>query len=59
MNNREHTFEGTELKYLLEIEAIGFDMETDDFNVTLKRGIKELHFEKADFVIEPYSDVDP
>ncbi len=57
MNNRDTTFEGTELKYLLEIEATGFNMETDDFNVTLKRGDKELHFEKADLVVEPYTEI--
>lgn len=59
MINKDTTFEGTKLKYLLEIEATGFNMETDDFNVTLKRGGKELHFEKADLVVEPYNEVDP
>ena len=59
MINRDTTFKGTMLKYLLTITVPGFSMETDDFNVTLKRGDKQLHFEKADLVVEPYNEVDP
>lgn len=43
------------LKYLLEITASGFDMDRDDFEVTLKRGSKSLTIRKEDFVVEEYS----
>ena len=46
----DETFLGTEKKYLLEIKSSGFNMETDDFNVTIKRGANEIHLEKSDLV---------
>lgn len=46
----DEAFLGTEKKYLLEIKSSGFDMETDDFNVTIKRGANTIHLEKADMV---------
>lgn len=55
MNAHEKTFEGTELKYLLEIESSGFNMETDYFEITLRRGEKELKFKRDDLVAEPYT----
>jgi len=45
------------LKYLLEITASGFDMDTDNFEVTLKRGSKSLTFTKEDMVAEEYTDI--
>lgn len=44
----EKAYLGTELKFLVEIEAGGFSMENDDFTVTIKRGSKQKVFEKAD-----------
>lgn len=41
---------GTEFKFVLDIQADGFSMETDDFNVVLKRGGKSLKLEKEDLV---------
>ena len=52
-------FNGTDLKYLLEIQATGFDMETDDFEVTLKKGQKTLVIKKEDMPVESYYDTDP
>ena len=44
----EGAFFGTELKFLIEIEAGGFSMVNDDFTVTIKRGTKQKVFAKAD-----------
>ena len=46
----ERAFVGTELKFLVEIEAGGFSMVDDDFTVTIKRGSKQHVFQKADLV---------
>lgn len=43
-------FFGTELKYLIEVEAGGFSMVDDDFTVTLKRGAKQKVFAKTDLI---------
>ena len=44
----ERAFLGTELKFLIEIQAAGFSMADDDFTVTIKRGSKQHVFAKAD-----------
>lgn len=44
----ERAFIGTELKFLVEIEAGGFSMVDDDFTVTIKRGSKQKVFAKTD-----------
>lgn len=44
----ERAFVGTELKFLIDIEAGGFSMVDDDFTVTIKRGSKQKVFAKAD-----------
>lgn len=46
----EGAFIGTELKFLVEIEAGGFSMVDDDFTVTIKRGSKQHVFAKADLI---------
>jgi hypothetical protein len=46
----DEAFLGTEKKYLLEIKSAGFDMETDDFNVTIKRGANVITLKKEDLV---------
>lgn len=51
----DEAFLGTEKKYLIEIQSAGFDMDTDDFFVVLKRGGKTLTIPKADMVVEPYT----
>lgn len=50
MAQTNRTFLGTEVKFLVTIEADGFDMERDDFNITLKRGGSTLVFDKTDLV---------
>ena len=52
---QDSTFNTSDRKYLLEVDAVGFDMETDDFDVVLKRGSKTLTFKKEDLVVEPYT----
>ena len=44
----ERAFIGTELKFLITIEAGGFSMVDDDFTVTIKRGSKQRVFAKKD-----------
>lgn len=46
----DEAFLGTEKKYLIKIESSGFDMETDDFEIEIKRGPKTIHLEKSDLV---------
>lgn len=46
----ETAYFGTELKYLIEIEAGGFSMVDDDFTVTLTRGFKQRVYEKTDLI---------
>lgn len=46
----ERAFIGTELKFLVEIEAGGFSMVDDDFTVTIKRGSKQHVFAKTDLI---------
>lgn len=41
---------GTELKFRLEIQAEGFDMDDDDFTVTLICGQKKKVYAKGDLV---------
>lgn len=54
---QDNAFIGTELKYLLEIEASGFDMDTDYFEVLLKRGSKQLVFHREDLAVETYIEI--
>ena len=46
----DEAFLGTEKKYHLEIVSEGFDMETDDFEVELKRGPNVITLKKNDLV---------
>lgn len=48
MVKQSSTFTGTMLKYLVEIEATGFDMNRDDFDIQLKKGPKSMLFHKSD-----------
>ena len=54
---KEQAFNGSMLKYLLEISASGFSMDNDEFEVTLKRGTKTLTIKKEDMVVEAYTDI--
>ena len=49
-NLEEKAFVGTGLKFVLEITAAGFDMQTDDFELTLKRGPKSIVIQKAEML---------
>lgn len=44
----EGAFLGTELKFLINIEAGGFSMANDDFTVILRQGSKKKILEKSD-----------
>lgn len=52
----EGIYIGTDLKFLITIEAANFDMETDDFTVDIVRGLNRLHFDKSDLVVEEYTE---
>ena len=49
---KDKIFQGTEVKYLVEITASGFSMHDDDFNITLRRGNKERTFQKNELIEE-------
>ena len=48
----DNVYVGTELKYLIEIEADNFSMVDDDFTVEIVRGPNHQFFAKADLVDE-------
>lgn len=47
---RQGAFEGTLLKYKIEITAEGFDQDEDDFEVDVRRGSQSVTIRKADMV---------
>ena len=55
---QDSAFNTSDRKYLLEINAVGFSMDTDDFDVLLKRGSKSLLLHKEDLVVENYTVVE-
>ena len=52
---QDSAFNTADRKYLLEINVTGFSMDTDDFDVFLKRGSKTLLLHKDDLPKEPYT----
>ncbi len=48
MNDK--TYLGTELKYKVTMTATGFDMDTDDWEVTIVRGATKRTFTKSECV---------
>ena len=52
IQNTTHSFDGSGLKYLLEITAPGFSMHNDNFFVVLKQNTIEKKIEKNEFVEE-------
>lgn len=52
----ESVYIGTELKFLIDIEADNFSMHDDDFTVEIARGPKHLFFRKEDLVEEEYTE---
>jgi len=55
---QDSAFNTADRKYLLEINATGFSMDADDFDVLLKRGNKTLLLHKEDLPKEPYTVVE-
>lgn len=55
MQDKDAPFEGSKLKYVIDLQASGFDMDRDDFKLTLRKGQKELTFRKEDLVTHPYT----
>jgi len=53
MDAQDKTIIGTKLKYLLEIEAEGFDQSNDDFNVEVvnEASRKTLSLHKSDMIV--------
>ena len=52
--SREKAYLGTMLKFLIEITSSDFDMDNDNFEVTLKRGTYSRTYQKSDLVVESY-----
>lgn len=53
----DNPFHGTDLKYLLEINASGFNMDTDFFEVELRRGAKTLVLHREDLPVETTTEI--
>lgn len=56
MNKTDHSFKGSERKFLLEISAPGFSMHDDNFEVTLKQNTTIKIFPKSELIEESYTD---
>lgn len=54
----DNVYVGTELKFLIEIEADNFSMVDNDFTVEIVRGPNHQFFAKADLVDEEYEEED-
>lgn len=52
MLSDDQIYIGTELKYLVEVGAQGFDMANDRFTVDIMRGPNLIHFEKEDMELD-------
>lgn len=50
--NSDNCFEESTPKYLLDVKSPGFDMYTDNFEVTIKSETRETLFHKSDLVEE-------
>ena len=51
-SNGEQFFVGTDLKYMLKIEAPGFDMDDDYYDLTVRCGGVTVAMSKADVTLE-------
>lgn len=45
-------WQGSDLKFLLEIVSEGFDIDNDNYTIVLKRGAKEIVINKSDIVVD-------
>ena len=52
----DSAFSGTKRKYLVEITSPGFDMDAEDFDIILRRGLTERVFHKGDLRVETVTD---
>ena len=48
----DKSFQGSKVKYLVNFQSDGFDMDRDDFNITLRRGNVSRTFPKSELVRE-------
>ena len=53
---KDKAYLGNKLKYLVNIQSDGFNMDEDDFEITLKRSGYTRTFQKSDLVVETYVD---
>jgi hypothetical protein len=44
-------YQGTELKFALDIDIEGFSMDSDDFKVTIKNTKKQIEIKKSDMLV--------
>lgn len=47
-----NVYQSSDLKFLITINSEGFDMDRDDYTIILKRGNKEIAFDKSDIVVD-------
>lgn len=45
-------WQGSDLKFLIEIMAEGFDIDNDNYRIVLKRGAREVLIDKSDIVVD-------
>ena len=45
-------WQGSDLKFLVEITAEGFDIDNDNYTIVLKRGAKEVTINKSDIIVD-------
>ena len=51
-NVRRTIYQGTELKFILDIQSEGFSMADDDFKVVIKNTKKSVTIPKADMILD-------
>lgn len=55
MQVQDKAYIGTKKKYLIEILSTGFDMDRDDFTITLVKGKKSVVIPKSDLIVKSYT----
>lgn len=49
---QDRAFVGQDVKFVINAEAVGFDMGRDNFTVTIRRGTRERTFQKSELIVE-------
>lgn len=56
MAEGEYTWSGGGLKYAVAMTCEGFDMNTDDWEIIVKRGMKQIVFDPTTAIYDPEGD---